>query len=305
MIEKLEQTICFAAVCEAGTMTAASEILGCSKGHVSRTITALEQRIKAKLFHRSTRKLTLTDAGLAFEQQALQLYRNAQLVEKRSMGLKQQLAGQFVITAPVSLATYLLAPVIPDLQLAFPEVEFEIIPTNESLNLISEGVDLAIRTGSVVDDNLIAHQIGVAQDVFYAHENLWSEGTEPQTPEDLNEYKVLINQHSMHGEVVRLSNGEVITDWQPHNKTVISLYTLLLDLVERGAGIGFAPNYCLPIITKGRQIKHILPAWHGKEWPVFLVYPFHLPTPEKLAQISGYLKTKLRSNFLTQDEQNS
>ncbi len=302
MIESLEQTICFAAVCEAGTMTAASEILGCSKGHVSRTITALEKRIRVKLFHRSTRKMTLTDAGLAFEQQAMQLYRRAQLVEKSSRALTQQLSGQFVITAPVSLATYLLAPVIPELQQAFPEVEFEIIPTNKSLNLINEGIDLAIRTGHVVDEDLIAHQIGVAQDVFYAHESLWEESDEPQSLEDLSRHKILLNHHSMHGDVVRLSNGDLITDWQPQNKTVISLYTLLLDLVERGAGVGFAPNYCLPLITQDRQIKHILPAWHGKEWPVFLVYPFHLPTPHKLAKISAFLKAKLKSNFLTQTE---
>lgn len=303
MINKLEQMICFAVVCEKGTMTAASQILGCSKGHVSRTITALEKRIKATLFHRSTRKLTLTDAGQALQPEAMTLYQNALLADKKSLDLKQQLSGKFVITAPVTLATYLLAPVIPELQQTFPEVEFEIIASNENLNLINSGVDLAIRTGNVIDEQLIAHQIGVAQEIFYAHQNLFDHAKEPIRIEDLNQHPILINSHSMHDEIVHLSNNARLQNWQPKNKMSISLYSLLLDLVGRGAGIGFAPNYCLPSITTSQQVKHILPEWHGKEWPVFIAYPFQVPTPEKLVRVSQFLKQKLTSHFLTTQDQ--
>jgi len=297
MLDKIEQMICFAAVCEAGTMTAASKILGCSKGHVSRTITALEKRIKTKLFHRSTRKLVLTDSGLSLKHEAVQLYRNALLTEKKSTHLQQQVSGQFVITAPVTLATYLLAPVIPVLQKTFPEIDFEIIATNESLNLINEGIDLAIRTGTVVDEQLIAHQIGVAKDVFYAHSDLCTQENQLQSLDDLHRHKVLLNPHSMSGELVRLYNGKLSRDWQPTQKTNISLYSLLLDLVDSEKGVGFAPNYCLAKLKDSQQVKHILSAWYGKEWPVFIVYPFHSPIPEKLMRISQFLKHELSAYF--------
>ena len=138
MLTELEQTICFAAVCDTGSMTAAAKALNRSKAHVSRQVSALEQDIGLKLLHRTTRKLTLTDAGLSFKEEALQLYRNAQLVKQKSHSLNQQLAGKFVITAPVSISTFVLAPIIPELQQTFPDIEFEILPTNQNLNLIND-----------------------------------------------------------------------------------------------------------------------------------------------------------------------
>ncbi len=296
MIDALNQTICFAVVCQAGSMTAASQILNCSKGHVSRSITAMESRIKTKLFHRTTRQLTLTDAGLILRDEAIQLYKNALFVENKSLSLDQDLTGSFTITTPVSLATFLLAPILAQMQKTFPEVEFNIIPTNENLDLVSSGVDLAIRTGSVIDENLIAHQIGLARDVFYVNTDLIDDNNCPQELSELHEHRLIINDDAMHDDVLTLYDGTTHKDWQPQNTMKVDLYTLTYELVKQGAGIGFAPDYCLSLAYQD-GIQTILKQWHGQEWPIFIVYPFHAPLPNKLSQISSYLKNTLRKQL--------
>jgi len=295
MLDDLEEIICFATVCDEGSITAAGQALGRSKAHVSRKISSLEQRIGTRLLHRTTRKLTPTDVGLKFKEEALQLYRNSQLVNHRAYTLSDELSGTFVITAPVSIATYLLAPIIPELQKKFPDISFEIHPTNENLDLLAEGIDLAIRSGSVVNESLIAHQIGIAQDVFFAPEQVLGQVKTEGKITDLLHQHLLLNPYSMQGDSIVLSTQSDNIELRPKQVTRISEYPLLLDLVGRGMGIGFAPNYCISELKKKPGVNHILKQWKGREWPILIIYPFQSPVPVKLTKISQYLRQKLGS----------
>lgn len=298
MLNPLEEMFCFAAVCERGSITKAGHALGRSKAHVSRKITDLEHRVGTKLLHRTTRKITLTTEGLYLKDEALKLYRNGILLCHKAMSLDNNLSGKFVITAPISIATYLLAPLMATLQDTFPDVEFELRPTNKTLDLISSGVDLAIRTGAVTDEDLIAHQIGVGRDILFRS----IEGIGKRAPlsdiTDLIQNRLFINSYSLHKEGLRLNKGGEAIELQPAHITKVGEYPLLMDLIQRGNGIGLAPNYCLSGTT---GLEQVLPSWHGREWPILIAYPFVAPLPLKLSQISAFLRlnlgTKLKGSF--------
>ncbi len=289
MLDELEEMICFAAVCEAGSMTAAAKALHRSKAHISRKVTDLEVRIKTRLLHRTTRKISITDAGLQLRDEALQLYRNSQRLNHRAASLDTSLSGKFVITAPVSIATYLLAPQMPALQESFPDVEFELKPTNENLALIKEGVDLAIRTGSVQDDSLIAHQIGMGRDILFQ-----SIKSHPPVIEmsDLLQRRLLINPYSLTENTLRLYKGEESLELQPAHITKAGEYPLLVELVKEGNDIGLAPDYCIQKLVDEGLIEPLLPDWRGREWPILITYPYLSPLPLKLSKISAFLRQR-------------
>ena len=299
MLKETEQLLCFAVVCDTGSVTAASRLLKRSKAHISRQIVALEKRIGTTLMYRTTRKITLTDAGHTLKEQASALYRDSLLINQKATVLDDAVSGHFVITAPVSLATYLLVPELPALQQQFPQVTFELIATNDHLKLIPEGVDLAIRTGHVVDDTLIAHQIGTARDIFYADKALAATLKTQQDLALLQQHRLLMNPYSLNNHHIHLNrNGETVK-FRPEQMLKISEYPMLMNLAERASGIAFAPDYCLSDKHTRSTLSQVLTDWSGNSWPVLLAYPFQAPLPKKLKQIAKALRTAL-SNRLQQ-----
>ncbi|MEH6402926.1 MAG: LysR family transcriptional regulator [Sneathiella sp.] len=290
MLTSLEEIFCFAAVCENGSITAASKTLGRSKAHVSRKIKDLEHRIGTKLLHRTTRTITLTTEGSYLKDEALKLYRNGNLLCHKAMSLDSDLSGRFVITAPVSIATYLLAPLMVSLQNTFPDVAFELRPSNETLDLITAGVDLAIRTGAVADESLIAHQIGVGRDILFRSTRSNPNASPLLDVTDLIQTPLFINPYSLYKEDLRLHNAGDVIELQPVHMTTVGEYPLLMELVQRGTGIGLAPDYCL---NGSDELEAVLPNWHGREWPILITYPFLAPLPIKVSKISAFLRQKL------------
>ncbi|RED44270.1 LysR family transcriptional regulator [Aestuariispira insulae] len=290
MLAIQEEILCFAAICEAGSFTAAAKALGCSKAHVSRKLGELEGRLGIRLLHRSTRRLVLTDAGTRFHEQAVQHYHSAIRLARQAQTLDLGVAGKFVITAPLSLCAYLLAPEMPGLERAFPEVRFHILPSNENLDLAGKGIDMAIRAGSPVDESLIAHPLGAAREVFVGGPAIEAEGHAASLA-DLHARPLYINPYSMRDGVLSVSNGQQTVDLEPEGAAFISDYALLVDVALRNDGVALAPDYCLAML-EGRG-KRCLEPWQGGEWPILMAYPYQSPLPEKLSAVAAYLRPAL------------
>ncbi len=180
-----------------------------------------------------------------------------------------------------------------ELQEILPEVDFELIPSNNPIDLVSEGIDLATRTGNVVDDRLIAHQVGVGRDVLFASKGKYQVIEQFTEITDVMSQRLILNPYSYDGQKLKLTNGEQNIALRTNRVTTVSEYTLLINLVKRGSGIGFAPNYSISKMVENGDLEAILPEWHGREWPVFVVYPFVAPIPRKLQKISTFLREKL------------
>lgn len=300
MIDEFEQLMCFAAVCDNGSMTAASKVLGKSKAHVSRQISALEKRLDARLLHRSTRSLQLSKQGTKLRDEILPIYHSTLLVNRNAESLEEALTGRFTITAPVSISSFLLAPEIPALQAQFPKIEFELIPSNENYRLVQQGVDLAIRTGSVKDDNLVAKQIGSARDVFFAPGGVDLCESRLSELADLENERILLHPYLMNDGCIELWESGRSRLYEPALITKIHEFPLILDLVSRGHGIGLAPDYCLENAPQDMSIQPVLTHLQGKSWPVLLVYPFQIAQPQKLTAVSRFLEERIGQRLLKQ-----
>lgn len=297
MLSESEEYVCFAAVTRSGSITGAAKLLSCSKAHVSRKLAALESRLGTKLLHRSTRHINLTDAGQRIRFEAEKLLEQVQTLQIQSRNLNTELSGKFVITAPVSLATYLLAPELDALKQAFPHMDFVIRSANRIVDLVSEEVDLGIRTDSVVNENLIARQLGFMQEIFVASDAFY----QPDSIKHINELdiqKLLVNPHYVRQGQLKFCCGEETSSLNINGATLIQDNPISVEMLFQNDYVGWLPDYCRHLTRQEHKLINILPNYCGVQWPVFLVYPFQVPLPLKLQKVAGFLQERLSARLL-------
>jgi len=149
----------FSAVIEHGSFTAAAQALGISKPVVSKQISLLEQQLGVQLLHRTTRRLHLTQAGEVFASYSVRIMSEVQEAEQSVSRLQSEPRGRLRISAPESLAMSLLPEVLPRFQQAFPKLELKVRITGRFVDLVEEGIDVALRVGTLDDSSLIARKL--------------------------------------------------------------------------------------------------------------------------------------------------
>ena len=292
MLTNFEEIICFAAVCKTGSITQAAALLQCSKANVSRKVTALEKRMQTKLLRRSTRNTYLTEAGSRFKPQAMHIYDELRQFDGRTRTEEHQLTGSFRITAPVSLSTFIVAPFLFELQDAFPDIHFELIPTNEAVKLIESEVDLAIRTGSVVDDTLVAKKLGEFQEGFFTSSRNMPEYSALRI-DDLTRQKLILNKDKQ----LNVFDGEKTLHMEFANSVQVNEFQIAANLLFGSASIAWLPSYCEGVSKDGETLTRLLPTTGGQPWPVYLVFPFQTPIPVKLKSIIGHIESRFSGLF--------
>lgn len=296
MLSNFEEVLCFAAVCKTGSITQAANLLNCSKANVSRKVTAFEKRLGTKLLQRTTRQIFLTEAGSRFKQQAIQLYDDSRQLDNRTRADDQALSGRFRITAPVSLSSLIVAPLLFKLQKQFPLINFEFIPTNENVKLIESEIDLAIRTGSVVDDTLVAKKLGEFHEGFFtSSKNLPEYAT--LSLKDVTRMPVILNPCNINQNKVNVFDGNKAISIEFPSNLKVSEFQISFNMLFDSKSIVWLPNYCEGASREGDTVTRILPSISGQPWPVYLVFPFQTPIPLKLKSIMEYLEFELKNVF--------
>ncbi len=296
MLSNFEEILCFAAVCKTGSITQAANALQCSKANVSRKISMLEKRMGAKLFQRTTRSIYLTEIGSRFQDRAVRIYDEARQLDKGTRDETGNMSGKFKITAPVSLSTFLIAPLVLQLNESFPDIEFELIPTNENVQLIESEVDLAIRTGSVVDDSLVARKLGEFHECFFTSSRNLANYKQLNI-EQIARLPMLLPSSGTENDSLNLFHNGKTLSLIPTDKMRISEFEVSLNLLFNSEYIAWLPNYCNGIERSGETITPLLSSATGQPWSVFMVFPFQAPLPLKLRTIIDFIEENLSTYF--------
>lgn len=296
MLDQAEEMMCFAAIIEQGSMTRAAKELKRSKAHISRKLNDLEGRYKVKLFHRTTRSMNLTDAGQKLQRQALQIYYDHKKLSQMAQHVQADLSGEFGISVPDSIAQYLLAPILGDLFKQFPKIKFNIQVTNLPVDLVSQKIDLAIRSGHVGDENLVARQICMIQEKIYAAADNGIFAAEFNQIKQLLPHKLVTNDYSLNAGNVPIYNGRDVDYVEFSDMALINRYGIILDVLKGSDFVAILPEYVAKQDLENGDIIHILPEWHIGEWPLYLIHPFQTPLPHKLKLVSQFIMNKLAAN---------
>ena len=158
-MDRLTSIEAFVRVVESGSFVAAAEVLGISQAMVSRHVQGLESRLGTRLLQRTTRRLSLTEAGAAYFERSQQLLRDLEEMDASVASQTQQPRGTLRVNAPVVFGTRHLSRLLAEYSARFPEVTVELSLNDRFIDLVEEGVDLAIRIGTLAESRLVARRL--------------------------------------------------------------------------------------------------------------------------------------------------
>ncbi len=203
----------FVKVAELKSFSAAAARLNTSKSVVSRNVSALEAQLGLRLFHRTTRALTLTEAGSGYLDRVSQILLDLQAADEAVSHLQVAPRGRLKISAPMSFGFLHLAPALADFLAQYPELEIDLAMSDRFVDLVEEGFDLAVRIGALSDSRLIAKRIAPIRKVICASPRYLETHGVPKTPQDLRNHQCLCNSNLPTGNEWRfiMADGKSVT----------------------------------------------------------------------------------------------
>ena len=184
-MDRLEAMSLLVAVAEAGSLSAAGRKLGVPLPTVSRKISDLEAHLNTRLLTRSTRKLALTDSGVAYVAAAKRILDEVSEAERAASGEHAAPRGDLVITAPVVFGRLHVLPVIAEFLGRWPEINVRLVLADRNLHLIDDHIDMAVRIGALADSALVATRVGAVRRVVCGSPAYFAAHGVPKSPEDL------------------------------------------------------------------------------------------------------------------------
>jgi len=275
----LNEVAVFVGVVRAGSFSAAARRLGMPKSTVSARVSALEKRLGATLIRRTTRKLAITPAGQAFFERGQEALGVLETAEAEVRAGQAEPQGTLRLTAPSELGAVLLPPVIQHFRKLHPKVRLEIDLSDREVDLLAEGVDLAIRVGKLPDSGLIAKRLGTVYFAPFASQKYLSRAGVPREPAELRRHSCL-RFRPLEGDEWRLSGPGGSVRVEAPAALVANNLALLKALAASGQGIALLPTFlCLPELQQAKLVR-ILPGWRAHVAPVQFVHsPQRFPPP--------------------------
>ncbi len=267
----LNEIVVFARVVQAGSFTGAARALDLPKSTVSRKVTALEERLGARLLQRTTRKLSLTEAGRAYYEHSARVVGEVEEAERAVGNLQDAPRGLLRLTTPLNFD--FVAPVATEFLARHPDVQLEIVCTDRVAGLVEEGFDLAIRAGRLADSTLIGRRLASLRSYLVASPAYLGERGRPRSPDDLVRHSCLLfSGGSVRGAWRLLREGRKI-EVALRARLVVNDFDLLYEAAVAGLGIAMVPEHrCLNDLRRGR-LERVLPRWSSPETALHAVYP--------------------------------
>lgn len=287
----------FVKVVQAGSFSAAARQLGLPTSTVSTRIVRLEKRLGVTLLQRTTRRLHLTESGKVYYHHAFQGLGYMLEAEAAIDEARQQPQGRLRITAPADLGDSLLSQLICTAQSQYPALELDLLLTDRYVDLLAEGVDVAIRTGELRDSSLVAKSVGTIRWALFASPGYLADTTPITAPQDLGGHACL-QFPAVGRDYWQLSDDEGSVSIALQARTLANSIGVVKSMTEQGQGVALLPTYaCHEALASGR-LARVLPHWRGKADPVHLVYPSQRFMPPKLRAFIDLGQALLQAAFL-------
>ena len=263
-----------AAVAQTGGFTAAAEHLGTTKARLSLDVARLEKQLGVDLFTRTTRRVVLTEKGRKLYEECVPLLRKVELTAIELPESAAPISGSLRITSTVDLATQSLAQAIARFSAQHPQLKIELITSDRVVNLVQEGVDLAIRLGWLRDSTLRAVKLGEFEQHVVASPSYLARAGTPTKPEDLESHDWIALTRLPSPLTWRFvgSSGEKRTV-RVQAKLRVDTGSTLRVLLESGAGIAALDSLSSSEPLKSGRLQRVLTRWSLSDGGIYAVYP--------------------------------
>jgi DNA-binding transcriptional LysR family regulator len=263
----------FVAVADAGSVAKAGTRLRISPPAVTRAVSALEQRLGARLLNRTTRSLSLTEAGRRFLESSRRLLGEIDAAEREAVGESAVPSGHLTVTASVTFGRSALAPVMSAFLRHHPRVTASLMLIDRVVNLVEEGIDIAVRIGQLPDSNLVARRVGEVQRILVASPDYLTKHGDPASPADLKLHSIIAFSALMPNREWRFVEGTTSAHVALQPRFEINDATAAISAAEAGDGITIALSYMVAEKIADGRLMTVLGRYTPPPVPVQLVYP--------------------------------
>lgn len=283
----------FIAVVETGSFSEAAERLSVGKSVVSRRVSALEERLGVRLLQRTTRRLSLTEAGRELYPQAARLLAELDEAEQSVSEGQQTLRGRLRLAAPLSFGLQHLGPALNAFAAKHPEVVLDLDLNDREVNLIEEGVDLAVRIGRLDDSALVAVPLAPVRFVLCASPDYLARHGKPRHPRELTRHMGLAYANVPDSQQWRFvgTGGEAFSVRVPTRMRANNGDVLIAAAVA-GLGIVASPTFIAHRALQEGSLVPLLPSHRLPGTTAYLVYPSRRFLPQRIRTLVEFLRAR-------------
>jgi len=290
----------FAEVADRASLTEAASALDMSRAMVSRYLESIERWLGVRLLHRTTRRVSLTDAGeeaLQRCRQVLELSRDVQSVA----GARQAApAGKLRITTSTSFAAAYVAEAVTDFLARYPHTQVELIATERAVNLVEERIDLAVRIGNVLDASLVARRLGLCRSVICASPAYIEASGWPTVPDDLRKHRCITHAYVGRTEFRLQHRGQTVRipvrGQLQSNEAAVTRRAALA-----GAGVAMLPTYFVSADLAAGELIRLLPDCEPEPLGIHALYLSRQYQPTLLRTFVDFLAERMRGDVAPWD----
>lgn len=290
----LNEMAIFVRVVESGSFTGAAKALGLPKSTVSRKITQLEERLGVRLIQRTTRSLSLTDTGSAYHAQCARILADIEEANIAVTQMQSTPTGTLRITAPVLFGSTVLSGLVAEYMELHPQVNIDLVLSDQLLDLVQEGIDVAFRVGQLEDSSLIGRYLGDVKAMVCASPDYIAKYGKPTHPDEIANHQIISattwTQWSLKGP----ESQEVTVNIKPRLRVndMSSLYTLALS----GAGITALPVLIAASAIKSKNLIPMLCDWPFEAHPIHALYASNRHLSAKVRSFVDFVIERVRPN---------
>ena len=287
-LDHLAAMAIFAKVVETKSFTAAARELGLSKSAVSKQVSALEDRLGARLLNRTTRRLALTEVGAAFYDRCSRIVAEADEAELAVTHMTAEPRGELRVNIPFSFGQRHVAPLLCEFMRTYPEVSIDVTLEDRYVDLIADGYDLAIRVGNLTDSSLIARKLASTRPLVVASPDYWAQHGKPLHPRELADHQCLIYTYQRMGNVWQFGEETVRVNGRMHANNGDVLRMAAVD----GHGVAVTPDFIIWQDVREGRLEVALEDYELPPFGIYAVYPHSRHLSPKVRAFVDFLVGK-------------
>jgi len=294
-MDRLEAMTVLMAAVEAGSLSGASRRLGMPLATVSRKVSELEQKLKTRLLNRSSRRLTLTDAGQLYAAACRRILEEVDEAERAASGEYRTPKGDLTLTAPIVFGRLHVLPIVVEFLKAYPDIDVRLQLSDRVAALQEEHLDLAVRIGNLPDSSLVATRVGSIHRIVCASPAYFAARGTPRRPADLREHDCISFEGLTAPDAWTFSAGKAETRVTTHSRLTVSTAEAAIDAAIAGVGVARVLSYQVSDAVRSGRLVAALTEFEPPPWPVSLLFSNRRLLPQKLRAFIDFATPRLRA----------
>ena len=287
----------FVRAAERGGFSSAARDLGVTQPHISRAVQQLEDRLGARLFNRTTRKLVLTDEGLDYLERCRSILSSIEDADQSIGSRAQTLVGQLRIYAPVSLGRAMLVSRVGEFLSRHPQLDINLVLDDRPRDLIEERLDLGLRVGPLPASNQRSRHLGDADRFVVATPDYWDRHDRPETPQHLEAHESLIFDGTITLDRIEMAREGEMVSTPLRGRLRTNSSEAILAATRIGLGVCVAPNWLISEDLATGRLERVLAGWRViPSLPIYVTYPETRTPTEKVRRFVDWLVFSLRGD---------